>query len=47
MEKANRAESQAANKKKKYATAEMKESIAFDDDVEMIERRASNGNGGM
>ncbi len=40
MERADRAEFWAANKRKKYATVEMIESIAFDDKAEMMD---SNG----
>ncbi len=39
--KANRAEFQAANKRKKYAMAEMIESIAFNDKAEMIDSDGS------
>ena len=41
VERADQAEFRAANKRKKYATAEMIESIAFDDEAEMM-----GGNGG-
>ena len=47
MEKANRAEFCAANKRKKYATAEMIESIAFNDTVEMMDSIAFDVKGGM
>jgi hypothetical protein len=47
VEKANQAEFWAANKKKKYTTLEMIESIAFDDDAEMMDSIPLNGEGGM
>jgi hypothetical protein len=37
VERADQAEFRAANKRKKYATAEMIESIAFNDEVEIMD----------
>ena len=42
VERVDRAEFWAANKRKKYATAEMIESIAFDDEAEMMDGDGGN-----
>ena len=42
VERADRAEFRAANKRKKYATAEIIESIAFNDEAEMMDCDGGN-----